>query len=276
MDKERIIELATEMIRGSEDNVISEAIALGREVVGLKLFDNPIFAFGSADDPCFQDLKDGDANLQNLLLPAEWLPGAKTVISFFLPFSQAVKDSNKNDFKLPSAGWLHGRIEGQALLNKLTAYIEKELTRAGYKSLAPLLDERSWNVAGPDPHGLHPESAFTSNWSERHAAYVCGLGTFGLSKGLITAKGVAGRFGSVITQLHMDPDVRPYTGIYDYCCMCGDCIKNCPVGAISQEKGKLHAPCSDFLDFTAEKYKPRYGCGKCQVGVPCESRIPNL
>ncbi len=276
MDKNRIIELATEFIRSAEDNIIGQEVALSSEVVGLKIFDDPIFAFGSADDPCFQDLKNGDANLKDLLLPSEWLPGAKTVISFFLPFSKAVRDSNKNSSKLPSAGWLHGRIEGQALLDKLTAYIELELAGAGYKSLAPLLDERLWSVARPDPHGLDAEAAFTSNWSERHAAYVCGLGTFGLSKGLITAKGVAGRFGSVITQLHIEPDVRAYTGIYDYCSMCGDCIKNCPVGAISLDKGKRHAPCSDFLDFTAEEYKPRYGCGKCQVDVPCESRIPGV
>ena len=36
-----------------------------------------------------------------------------------------------------------------------------------------------------------------STWSERHVAYVSGLGTFGLSGGLITAKGQAVRLGSV-------------------------------------------------------------------------------
>ena len=39
---------------------------------------------------------------------------------------------------------------------------------------------------------------YASNWSERHVAYVCGLGTFGC-QGLITSKGLAGRFGSIIT-----------------------------------------------------------------------------
>lgn len=38
------------------------------------------------------------------------------------------------------------------------------------------------------------EKTFGSNWSERHAAYVCGLGTFGLSKGLITDKGMGRTF----------------------------------------------------------------------------------
>lgn len=50
--------------------------------------------------------------------------------------------------------------------------------------------------------------------------------------------------------------------------------KNCPANAISIENGKNHIICSEFLDITMEKHKPRYGCGKCQIDVPCESRIP--
>jgi epoxyqueuosine reductase len=115
---------------------------------------------------------------------------------------------------------------------------------------------------------------FTSNWSERHVAFVCGLGTFGLSKGLITPKGVAGRFASIITELYLPPDKREYEDIYEYCSMCGKCAKNCPANAITIENGKNDYACFAFLKKTSEKYKPRYGCGKCQVGVPCESRIP--
>ena len=34
-----------------------------------------------------------------------------------------------------------------------------------------------------------------------HAAYLCGLGTFGLSRGIITKPGMAGRFGSIMKTL---------------------------------------------------------------------------
>lgn len=274
MNKNEIVEVAAEFIRNCEDNIINEEIAVSSDAAGLKIFEDPIFAFGSADDEWYLNLKNGDANLRGLMLPAEWLPGAKTVMSFFLPFSEAVKDSNKKDNKLPSAGWLHGRIEGQTVLNSLSAYLVSKLIGAGYKSEAPSLDERFWSKGNPGNQDLHPESAFTSNWSERHAAYVCGLGTFGLSKGLITSKGIAGRFGSIITELYLEPDERRYNGIYDYCIMCGECVDKCPVNAISLEDGKNHIPCSEFIDYTQEKFNPRYGCGKCQVDVPCESRIP--
>ena len=117
---------------------------------------------------------------------------------------------------------------------------------------------------------------YIPSWSERHAAFACGLGTFGLSKGLITEKGVCGRFGSIITDLELPPDERNYKEVYEYCNMCGVCITHCPVNAISLDKGKNSSLCSKFLDEVREKHAPRYGCGKCQVSVPCESGIPGV
>ena len=124
------------------------------------------------------------------------------------------------------------------------------------------------------PKSPTSRSSFTSNWSERHVAYVCGLGTFSLSKGLITERGVSGRFGSVVTDAPLPVTKRRYTGLYDYCLMCGACVRNCPAQAISLEHGKSHHLCCSYFDTLREKYAPRFGCGKCQVNVPCERRIP--
>ncbi len=56
--------------------------------------------------------------------------------------------------------------------------------------------------------------------------------------------------------------------------MCGTCISRCPAGAISLEGGKNQIKCKEWMDLMKARWSPRYGCGKCQVGVPCESRIP--
>lgn len=270
MNREELIRSAERFVENSESNFISRETAISGEVAGMRIFDAPIFAFGSADDKLFEDLKKPSAIGGHFMLPKEWLPNARTVVSFFLPFSEAVKKGNSRDMSWPSSEWLHGRIEGQAMLNRLSAHLSSELTDADYGSIVPATDERFWSNAGTAKR----EGKFTSNWSERHVAFVCGLGTFGLSKGLITRKGVAGRFGSIVTELEIEPDIRDYEGIYEYCSMCGKCAKNCPAGAISLETGKDHPMCSAFLDMTSEKFKPRYGCGKCQVAVPCESGIP--
>lgn len=263
MDKQTIAGIAREFVKNSSYNYVSKDAAISKELAGMKIFDAPIFAFGDAGDCGFQLLKEPSIVGEHFLTPREWLIGADTVISYFFPFTDEVRKSNRNDMFWPSDKWLHGRIEGQSFLNEFSKFLNSELNDAGYESLAPSLDSR------------FKLRAFSSNWSERHAAFVCGLGTFGLSKGMITEKGMAGRFGSIITRLKLEPDVKKYKEIYEYCTMCGACAKNCPVNAIDMNTGKDHKKCSDFLDITREKYKPRYGCGKCQVSVPCERGIPS-
>ncbi|MDR0388654.1 MAG: 4Fe-4S binding protein [Spirochaetaceae bacterium] len=258
-------------------NVITQEQALSPDLAGLRLFDRPLIGFAGAGDSYFQELKKPGVVGPHLLLPGEWLPQAKTVISIFFPLTEAVRSANRRDMKRPSEAWLHGRIEGQSLILDTCKYIEEILQSEGYEALTPALDSRflGWNPKVSDKIlDKSNQAYYSSNWSERHAAYASGLGTFGLSRGIITRAGMAGRFGSVITQAYFEPSVRPYTGVYDYCIHCGACAVNCPVKAISLEEGKRHPPCSEFLDGTKLKNTPHYGCGKCQVKVPCESGIP--
>lgn len=281
MEKSDIIKIAVDFMHNTKDNVISEEIALSDQVVGMKIYEDPIFAFGAADDELFERLKDPAVIGDHFMTPKEWLPSAKTVISFFLPFTDAVKRGNARDMLWPSDEWLHARVEGQALIVKLLEHLNTQLTNAGYRSLAPCLDKRFWSKTERDINKQESDSLkenellFTSNWSERHVAFVSGLGTFGLSKGLITKKGIAGRFGSIITDLALPPDQRDYQDIYQYCSQCGKCAEHCPVNAISLKKGKDHFPCAEFISKTKESCAPRYGCGKCQVDVPCTNGIPD-
>ena len=90
-------------------------------------------------------------------------------------------------------------------MNKLCLYLKSELEKEGNRSIIPSLDARFWSKTKFDPESQHPDVSFTSIWSERHIAFICGLGTFGLSRGLITRKGICGRFGSLITDLDLYP-----------------------------------------------------------------------
>lgn len=270
MDKSDLIQAASIYLNSADNRCISREQAISEHVIGLALFDAPLFAVASATDPLFRQLKEPFVIGDHFLLPTEWLPGARSVVSYFLPFSQEVRDSNRAEMEWPSEEWLHGRIEGQDLIRSLTQHLVDTLVGAGHRCVAPSLDNR---FASGKTLSL-PPTRFTSNWSERHVAYVCGLGTFGLSRGLITSRGMAGRFGSIVTDLDLEPDVRPYARYDEYCTRCGACADNCPVGAISLEQGKDHVICSAFLDLTHERFEPRYGCGKCQVSVPCEACLP--
>lgn len=274
MDRSDIDSIAIRFTAESKGNYISAEDALGKEFIGLKLFEAPLLSVGDAKDPLFLELKKDTGIGKHFLLPVEWMPVAKSVITFFFPFTETVRLSNRKNKACPSQEWLYGRIEGQRFINQFILQIQKEFSDKGYESVIPSLDQRFWNKIEYNVNTAHPEASFTSNWSERHVGFVCGLGTFGLSKGLITDKGMAGRIVSLITNLELTPSMRDYNDAYEYCTNCGACIRQCPVGAISMETGKNHVVCSAFLDETQKKYAPRYGCGKCQIGVPCENRIP--
>ncbi len=270
--KESLIEKTAYFTENSRQNFISAEKALRPELAGVKIFETPILSFASADDEMFRQLKNKEVIGPHFMLPKEWLAKAKTVISFFLPFTSAIRGSNTENMKWPSDGWMNGRIEGQVFVSSLAAFIKDELETNGWQTVTPAADPRFISASGTGKIFGDGLITFTSNWSERHVAFIGGLGTFGLSKGLITEKGIAGRLGSVITEMETEADTRKYHGLYEYCCMCGKCAENCPADAISGETGKDHTKCSQFLERVLERHRPYYGCGKCQVGVPCETK----
>lgn len=167
-------------------------------VGSIVLFDEPLIGFADAEDALFESYRQPEIIETNFMSPKEWLPAAGTVVSFFLPFTEAVRRSNRADRTDPSPEWLYGRIEGQAFISRFTAGLKKMLKERRTECCVPSLDDR---------FGIRFEAAFTgekpdfhadSRWSERHAAYACGLGTFSLSRGLISEKRIAGRYASLI------------------------------------------------------------------------------
>lgn len=277
MEKRELVSALKNIFFTCPGNILTEETAMMPELVGLTIFEEPLIGFANAKDPLFAALQSPEAIGHWHKLPDQWQPRAKTVISLFLPFTEEIRSSNRKDHV--SLQWLQGRIEGQAFINEFTCRMQDWLIGQGIETCAPSVNSQFFSYTGKGEVSGHPDipgDAFGSNWSERHAAYICGLGTFGLSKGLITQKGIAGRFTSLITTLPLEADPRPYTGLYDYCIMCGACVNRCPVQAISLESGKNHPICSRYLDESKARFAPRYGCGLCQTSVPCEDRIPAL
>ena len=258
-----MVEFILEFQEKNDANRLSDELAKKPEYAGRKIYEGVLCGIAAADDEIIKSLRSNNEANIDMTQPEEWLPGAESVISVFMPFSKWITEDNKGG-DWPSEAWLNGRIEGQITVNQMTLALAEKIKEEGYEAVIPLFD----------PRFKANKSESTSNWSERHVAFAAGLGTFGLSRGIITELGMAGRFGSLVTTLRIEPTPRPYTDLLEYCAKCGACIRNCPVKAISVENLKDNKLCDIFLDETRLKEDPYYGCGKCQCGVPCAFGIP--
>ena len=277
-------------VESSIENIIKDFIDYSPENTlknddNDKAFDATLVGFSRGDDPLYEAYKDhvgpfyltpweifvltfGDFRVKSEEL---------TVISWILPQTKATKADNRKETFYPSERWARARIFGEEVNENLRKHVVTSLGSKGYQSVAPSLTPQ-FSVR------ISPKYGYASTWSERHAAYASGLGTFGLCDGLITPFGKAMRTGSVVARIQMPPTPRPYTSHREYCLfftqgICGKCIKRCPVGAIT-EAGKDKAPCYKHIfavtkDYVTSEYGfDGYGCGLCQTGVPCESKIP--
>lgn len=246
-------------------------------------FDNPIIGFADATDPLFTDYKTVIGTFH--LTPHElitnssphdiWTPA--TVISWVLPITKHTRASNRLESQYPSQRWAETRNFGEQFNTSLRRHLVAWLESKGFRAAAPQLLS-AWHEFPESPVGI------ASSWSERHAAYAAGLGTFSLTDALITPKGIAHRLGSVITDLKLEPSQRPYPERRANCLhfregTCGACMARCPVGAITRD-GHNKYICREYVYQTipktvAERYRvTATGCGLCQTKVPCEGCIP--
>ncbi|NIS62390.1 MAG: epoxyqueuosine reductase [Proteobacteria bacterium] len=252
-----------------------------------KAWMDPLVGFSSGDDPLYQGFKEyvGSFHWTPLEIFSRTFPRLKvkpddlTVIGWVLPHNERTKCDNRGQTAYPSERWVRARAYGEEFNGKLREHVVATLQDSGHEAVAPMLSHL-FERKTSERYG------FASTWSERHVAYASGLGTFGLCDGLITPRGKAMRCGSVVAHIKIPPTKRPYSDHHAYCLLftkglCGKCIHRCPVKAITHS-GHDKMACRNYIrpvvaDYARSRYgieAERYGCGLCQTGVPCESKIP--
>lgn len=255
------------------------------DIDGAPMWDEPLVGFADGDDPLYALYKTvvGDFHLtpRSVLAAHPRSAGADlahmAVVSWILPTAAKTRQSNAEMRDGPSLRWNHTRFQGESFNDSLRRHVVALLEEQGFLAVAPMLS--------PQFRTLDMANGPTSTWSERHTAYAAGLGTFSLSDGLITAKGISHRCGSVVFNSACTPTARPYSYYQEYCLhqrdgSCGECIDRCPAGAITT-KGHDKKKCQAYMDVALAAWtkKPGYigsyvACGLCQAGVPCEDRVP--
>lgn len=273
-----VTSLIRDWVNTSPENTLENA-------VGDKAWSDPLVGFSSGEDPYWESYKEHVG-------PFHWTPAEAfekafpgicvvpcqlTVISWVLPQTKETILDTRKGTAYPSERWARARFYGEPVNDKLRNHVVIEFAKAGIRAMAPVLHPE-WSRMSSD------KFIFASKWSERHAAFVSGLGTFGLCDGLITSLGKAIRVGSVIAEIKLPPTPRPYNNHQAYCLwfsrgICKKCIQRCPAGALS-EKGHDKLSCMRYIRDVCQKHISEhygfngYACGLCETGVPCESGIP--
>jgi epoxyqueuosine reductase QueG len=223
----------------------------------------PLTGFALADDPLFGMLR--KAVSADHLMPGDLLPGARTVVVFFIPLERAVARSNVSG-EHASTEWARAYLDTNSLIAGVNRHMTAVIEAAGHKS-----------AVTPATHNFDPVRLI-SNWSHRHIALVAGLGRFGVNNMLITKKGCCGRFGSFVTTLPLEGDERPAR---ENCLhlngnKCLRCVGRCVGEALSPvgfDRAKCYAVCKRNEELHASLGKADV-CGKCLVGLPCSWTDP--
>ena len=250
------------------------------------MWERPIIGVAAGDDPYYGFLKEHIGQFHwspeeafQLKYPESVLKENLRVVSMVFPQTTETNHTQSNETKCPSREWIVTRGEWESFMKEFSGKLVNKLADMGIRSVSIDL-QPEFSTVKSEKLGL------ASKWSHRHSAYLAGLGTFGLSEGLITERGKAIRISSLIIEASLKSTSRPYKSYNEWCLYykngsCGACIKRCPVNAITFE-GHDKIACEDYEEVFAEKYWPSdikrgnyiLGCGLCQSRVPCQYGIP--
>ncbi len=224
----------------------------------------PLVSSADAADPRFPALRQYVD--PGHLTPEELLPGARSVVSFFVPFDRRVVESNAADPDAVAREWALAYIETNTLIKKITDHLIELLATQGVRG------------AAEPPTGNFEPAGLTSHWSHKSVAVIAGLGSFGLHHMIITEAGCAGRLGSVVIdgQLPVNPPRSVNRCLYLQDRSCGECLQRCPVSALSEDNQIDRHRCWNRIleapGLPAGDQTPQV-CGKCAIG-PCSLESP--
>lgn len=231
-------------------------VTMVKEIGRPDLFREPLVGFVSADDPSIVNVRDIVGPWHDL--PEDQLPGARSIIAYAVPFTRDVALD-------PSFSRFSGLVWSEAyiLINKNFEIISQ--------AVADLLRSRGYEASTVRATNDYDPSDPVSSWSHRTMACAAGLGKFGMNRILMTSKGSAVRYCSLLTTAELTPS-GPYEG--PVCTgldggPCRKCLDTCPVNALTRwyDGGKFD--CQELQNTYHDKMIEELSvdtagtCGKC-------------
>jgi epoxyqueuosine reductase QueG len=226
----------------------------------ITCYRTPVIGFLCADDPEFANLEELTGGSH--LMPEDLLPGARSVVSYFLPFEPQIVYANQQDKEKPACQWAIAYKETNALIGTIAARLIEVLGEHGVKAAAEAAT------------GKFSVDKLRDHWSHKSIAVMSGIGSFGLHQMVITDAGCCGRFGSLVLDAELPVNKPAHKERCEFFDLgtCMDCVLVCPVQALDEEQPfdrwacqqQLARNSQDFLDLGKVTV-----CGKCAVMGPC-------
>ncbi len=222
---------------------------------------DPIIGFVAAGDPGFSSLSQW-VNFRHLM-PAELLPGACSVVCFYLPFAPEIAAANLRERKQVAREWAVAYNDTNRLIGRITSRLIEVLGQHGVRA------------AAEPATGNFDRTELRSHWSHKSIAVLAGIGSFGLHQLVITDAGCTGRFGSIVidADLPIDKPAPKERCEYYASGTCLSCVLACPVDALAEDAPINRQACWELCFKNAETFLdigPEVQCcGKCAVVGPC-------
>lgn len=218
------------------------------------LFREPLIGFSDASDVDY-------ANLKTIIgpwhkKPTEFLKNAKSVVSMFVP-------STKEVAKAPVAASSVKNTWGEAYL------VINSALPSICNAVIQLLESEGFNAITIPPTHTYDPKVLHAAWSHRSAGVISGIGTMGINRMIITKKGSAGRFCSVITSAPLTPSPKETAPrcLYLKSGTCKKCLEICAVDALNFngfDKFKCQAETLHLAELRKDVENDT--CGKC-IGI---------
>lgn len=243
---------------------ISSTVSRLAAAQNQNLWRTPLLGIASASDSLFEKLS--QAIDPTHAMPEDLLPGAQSVLVFFLPFEERLGKENDSAGFHAARSWAQAYVTTNELIKEICERLKVFIETSGYSACVT-----------PATHNFD-ETKLISRWSHKHLAYIAGLGTFGHHRLLITPSGCCGRLGSLVTTMPIPPTPRPEK---EFCLVktgyeCLACVAKCTYEALSETAFDRHRCYKQLL--VNDAYHGDLPlvdvCGKCACEVPCSYCAP--
>lgn len=225
-------------------------------------FRDPIVGFAQAKDPAYEELKNIVGGWHKL--PQDFLPGARSVITYFVPFSKDLAKSLTRTNDPTSLDWGRSYNIFNSYCLEVNDKVLDLLKDKGYEGHSILMSE-TYDIPN-----------HKSSWSHKNSAAITGIGDFMANRIFMTEKGCAGRLATIITSADLPPTEDR---VKSKCILfrggrCGVCFNVCPARALkadSFDKDACQAVTfknEEFLRLQDPSLEGATVCGKCVSMCP--------